>query len=216
MSMSLDDYRTDLQSALGDRGLQNDRLDRWINFAYLDLAGSVDFEVLEEDETVATVASTQTIDAPDNAMVVKLIRDTTNDNLLGWVPKGELFRRSASVEGRPTNWTRHGSLIYLHPIPDDAFDLFVVFKTSPTLFASEADVSVLPDIWDPAIFLLSVHHGLQALGDEQRSAAWFSRAVSYIQSRMTEQDLHANASGLGASLPMTGLMSRLAAQGGQG
>jgi len=214
--MTLDDYRTDVQSALGDRGFGNEKLDRWINYGYHDLAGSVDFEVLDDDETPATVAGTQTIDAPDNSMIVKLVRDTTSDNLLGWIPKAELFRRSTVTQGPPTSWTRHKDLIYLSPVPDAIYTLFVIFKTPPARFTVSTAVSVFPDIWDPAIFFLSVHHGLLAVGDEQRSAAWLSRAVTYIQTRMTEVDLHAEASGLGASLPSKGaaLQSRL--QGLQG
>jgi len=216
--MTLDDYRTDVQSALGDRGFGNERLDRWINFGYLDLAGSVDFEVLDDSEVVATVAATQTIDAPDNAMIVKLVRDTTSDNLLGWNPKAELFRKSMVTQGVPLNWTRHKDLIYLSPIPDAEYSLLVIFKTPPDRLAVSTAVSVFPDIWDPAIFQLSVHHALLAIGDEQRSASWLSRAVTYIQTRMTEADLHADASGLGASLPPSGqnLQKRLQGLQGQG
>ena len=203
--MTLDDFRTDLQSALGDRGFENPRLDRWINHGYLDLAGSVDFEVLNTDASIDTVAATQTIDTPSGAMIVQLVRDQDNDNLLGWVPKVEFFRRSASVSGKPTHWTRHGDLIYLYPIPDDAYEMWVPYKAAPELLAATLDVSVLPDIWDLAIFYLSAHHALVALGDEQRAASWFSRAVLYIQSRMTETDLHATAAGLGASLPGGGM-----------
>jgi hypothetical protein len=202
--MTMDDFRTDLQSAMGDKGIDNTRLDRWINYAYLDLAGSVDFEVLDEDDTVATVAATQTIDAPDNTMIIKFIRNTTSDALLGWVPKGELFRRSSVITGPPTQWTRHGSVIYLHPVPDAVYSLFIISKIPPDLMTSGTDVTVFPDTWDAAIFFLSVHYGLLAIGEEQRSAAWMSRAVSYIQSRMTEKDLHAKAAGLGASLPGDG------------
>jgi hypothetical protein len=216
--MTLDDFRTDVQSALGDRGFDNPRLDRWINYGYHDLAGSVDFEVLDDDETTATVDATQTIASPANSMVVKLIRNNTSDNLLGWVPKAELMRRSVTITSEPKNWTRHKDLIYLSPVPDGVYSLFVVFKTPPARFTTAVDVSVFPDIWDPAIFQLSVHHALLALGDEQRSVAWLSRAITYIQTRITEADLHAEASGLGASLPPSGanLQKRLASMQGQG
>ena len=73
------------------------------------------------------------------------------------------------------------------------------------------------DIWDPAIFLLAVHQGLLALGEEQRSAAFLGRAISYIQSKITETDMHMEASGLGGSLPsgLQALQNRLeAAKGG--
>ena len=40
--MTLADFQTDLQSALGDKGLANAKLNRWINAGYYDLAGAVE------------------------------------------------------------------------------------------------------------------------------------------------------------------------------
>lgn len=209
--LTLSDYRTDLQTALGDKGIVDSRLDRWINAAYLDLAGSVNFEILDADATVPTVASTASVTAPADSLVIELVRDTTSDRLLAWIPKAEYFARSAATEGEPLNWTRHGDDIYLHPIPDAIYSLFIPYKKSPDILATDAATSIFPAIWDHAIFLLSVHHATLVLGDEQRAAAWLSRAIVYIQSRMTEDDLHSGAPGLGASLPngLKGLTDRL-------
>ena len=216
--LSLANYRTDLQSALGDRGIANSRLDRWVNFGYLDLAGAVPFEILSNDESVNTVGSVQTITAPTNTLIIQFIKDTTSDNLLGWVPKNELLRRSITPTGVPTVWSRHKGLIYLSPVPNGVFALLIGTTEPPAALSSTGDLSVFPDTWDPAIFMLSVHHALLALGEEQRSTAWLGRAITYIQSRLTEQDLQANAAGLGASLPnggMSALQARLGPGGAQ-
>jgi hypothetical protein len=199
--MTLDDFRTDLQSALGDRGLGNPKLDRWVNFAYLDLAGAISFESLEDDITRSTVAANRAVAAPGNTLAIKVVRDTTNDRLLSWIPKPEYFRRSASASGQPTHWTRHGEEILLHPIPDDVFSLDIFYQTMPDRLTSPADTTILPDTWDVAIHLLSVYHGLQATGEEQRASAWWARAVNYIQTRLSEDLLQATSSGLGLSLP---------------
>ncbi len=216
--MSLDDLRTDVQSALGDKGITNSRLDRWINFGYLDLGGSVDFEILEGDTTTATSTGVQTIAVPTDTEIIKLIKDTTNDTLLGWIPKVEMFRRSITPTAVPINWTRHGNLIYLHPVPNGTINMFIVHKDAPAILSSGSDITVFADIWDPAVFLLAVHQGLLALGEDQRSASWLGRAISYIQSKITEVDMHVISSGLGASIPngLVGLQSRLAGLQGQG
>jgi len=80
--LTLANYRTEVQSALGDRGIGNTRLDQWINFGYLDLAGSVDFAVLDSNSSVNTINATQTIAVASDAAVIKFIKDTTSDNLL--------------------------------------------------------------------------------------------------------------------------------------
>lgn len=217
--MTLSDFRIDLQSALGDRGLHDPRLDRFINFGYLDLCGAVDFEVLEaQDVSQSTAIGNQNLNVPANAMLVRIVRDTTVGRLLGWIPKVEFYRRAFTPNAAPLNWTRDGAVIKLNPTPNAVDAMLIIYKKTPVLLAATTDVSVIPDIWDPAIFLLSVHHALLALGEEQRSTTWLARAISYIQSRMTENDLHENASGLGASIPigMHKLMARLGGAGAEG
>jgi len=209
--MTLADFRTDLQSALGERGFASARLDRWINFGYVDLTGAVAFEVLANDEGIATVDSQNYITAPTNTLVITNVRDSTNDILLGWIPKSEYLRRPQTGTGEPTHWTRHAGKILLHPVPDGAYTLDVYTIEPPAVMSIGTAVSVLPDTWDPAIFQLAVHHALLALGDEQRSAAWLSRAITYIGSRLTEADFAQGARGLEASIPqgMEALGARL-------
>ena len=209
--MTLANFRTDVQSALGDKGIGNSRLDRWINFGYHDLGGSVDFEILEKDTTTATVSGTQTIAVPTDTEIIRLIKDTTNDTLLGWLQKAEMFRRAITPTATPTHWSRHGGLIYLHPVPNAIINMFIVHKEAPVILSSSGAKTVLADIWDPAVFLLAVHHGLLALGEEQRSASWLGRAISYIQSKVTEQDIQAVTPGLDPSLPigLSALQNRL-------
>lgn len=205
--LTLANFRTDVQGALGDRGISSSKLDRWINFGYLDLAGAVEFEVLTNDENVNTVDAIQFITAPTNTLIIQFLKDTTSDNLLEWVPKSELFRRAITPKGQPLFWTRHKGLIYLHPVPDKAYTLFISTLEPPAALSSVSDVSLFPDTWDPAIFMLSVHHALLAIGEETRSSAWLARAITYIQSRMTEQDMQTDAAGLGASIPNSGMVA---------
>ena len=209
--MTLADFRTDVQSALGSKGISDGRMDRWINFGYHDLGGSVDFETLESDTTTVTVSGTQTIAVPSGTEIIKLIKDTTNDTLLGWVPKTELCRRSITPTAIPEVWTRHGDLIYFAPVPNAIINMFIIHKDAPTRLTSVGSKTVFPDTWDPAVFLLSVHHGLLALGEDARSASWLGRAISYIGSRITEVDMHSQAAGLGASIPggLQALQARL-------
>lgn len=210
--MTLDNFRTDLQSALGDRGIVNERLDRWINFGYLDICGSIDFEVLDEEDTTQSISTgANTANVPAGALIVKLVKDTTNDNLLGWIPKPEFHRLSASATGAPTKWTRHKNQIFVHPKPTATTAIRIIYKKPPTRLINATDVTVLPDVWDAAVFMLAVSYGMLALGEEQRAGVWLQRVVHYIQTRMTEERMHSGESGLGLSLPVVG-QSMLAQQ----
>jgi len=167
--LTLADFRIELQSALGDRGIDNTRLDQWINFGYLDLVGSVDFATLDSNSSVNTVNATQTVAVASNAAIIKFIKDTTSDNLLAWLPTIELFRRNITPTAQPTHWTREGDLIYLHPVPNGVFALSQFIKTPPTVLSAAGDLTVFIATWDDAVFTLAVHHALLALNEEQRA-----------------------------------------------
>jgi hypothetical protein len=188
--MALEDFRTEVQSALGNRGIANGRLDRWVNFSYLDITGSVDFEILDGSTTPVVAQNTNSTPVPVGAMVISLVRDTTNNNLLQWTPKTEFYRRSAAATGAPTVWARQEGTIYIHPTPTVATTLFIVHKKAPALLSGAADKAILPDTWDAAIFLLAASYGLSGLGEDERAIAWFQRAQAYIQTRMNEENLH--------------------------
>lgn len=199
--MTLTNFRDDTQSALGDRGLGNTSLDRWINQAYLDIAGAVEFDILQEEDTAqSTVNGTVSVNVPTGAHKVKYVRNTTGDTLLEWVPVTELYRRS-QTSGTPIVWTQRKNLILFNPIPNAVLALRIGYRKSPTVLSAVGDVTVLPDYWDAPIFILAVHYGLLSRGEDQRAMVWLQRAAAYIQSRITEKDLMEDR-GLNWTLPL--------------
>lgn len=201
--MTLTDFRTDVQSALGNRGIGNGQLDRWTNFGYLDLCGAVQHpELTEEDTSQSTANGTNFVNVPTGALVVTLVRNTTDDSKLDWIPLTEYWRRAQSA-GIAVAWTRQKSKILLNPVPNSIKALQILYIDTPTRLSAVSDTSVLTDTWDSAIFMLAVHHGLLALGEEGRAMVWFQRAVNYIQSRMVEGGLVPTMSGLGLTLAGT-------------
>ena len=215
--VTLAEYRTDVDDAMGSKGYATGSLDRWINYGLLDLAGAVKFDILENNEAPVTVSGQEWVTAPTNTLVIELVRDDTNNRLLAWIDKTEYFRRSQDSSGEPTHWTRHNALLYLHPVPDGAYTLFVATIEPPAALTTGSETSPFPDTWDSAIFMLAVHHGLLAKGQEQRSAVWLARAITYIASRITEADFSEAATGVGASIPrgLQSLTARLQGLGGE-
>jgi hypothetical protein len=220
--ITLTDLRTDLQTVLGNKGIAEAALDRYINFGYYDLAGAIEFEALTVQTALSTTASQAYINnatTPSTALVVLMLRDSTNDSLLGWVPRNEYFRRKQASTGVPQVWTRHPNSgvpsLFLHPVPNGVFSVEVTTIEPPTALSNGTDVSVLPTIYDPALFQLAVHHGLLAQNEEQRAMAWLGRAIAYLESRITETDFHESSRGLGPSIPKGLQMLKARAEGGQ-
>lgn len=208
--MALSDFRTDVNTALGNRGLPNAQVDRWVNFGYLEVTSAVRFEVLDGTDTIATVMSQNYIVAPTEVQYIRLVRDTSNDYLLGWVPKNVYYMKLQATSDVPKVWTRDGLNILLHPVPDAAYNLDVVSKKTPTLLSGDGDVTVLSDAWDPVILALAIHYGLLTLNEEQRALVWLQRAVAYAASRLTEEDLEIETRGLENSLaPGTSFAAKL-------
>jgi hypothetical protein len=203
--LTLTNFRDDLQAALGNKGHVNGTLDRWINLAYLDVTGSEAFEALtSEDTSQSTVSGTNSVNVPPGAHVVIVVRNTATDTKLDWLPKEEYWRYSQSSSGSPTKWTRQANKILLHPVPNAIQALRIVSTKSPTVLSGTSDLTAIPDTWDAAIFMISVHYGLLARGEEQRAMIWLQRAVAYMQSRMTEASVHMTTRGLEPQLGVQG------------
>lgn len=216
---TLEEFHTDLQGSLGNKGIVGDRLTRWVNSAYFELTGAIDFEILEATAEVATVAAQQAVAIPNTdstTVVVKHVRDNTSDNKLGWLDKAELLRKKRTPTATPLYWTRHAATILLHPVPDDIFALELYLKKDPTPLADTSSKTIIPASWDQAIQLLATHYGLLATGDEQRAMVWLNRAIAYLQTRTTEEDIHASTTGLSGSQPggVQALIQKLQMQAG--
>lgn len=202
--MLLSDFRTEVQSAIGDRGFTNSRLDRWINFGYLDLAGAIDFEELTDTAAFAGVIGQNNYPVPADARIVQLVINETDQRLLQFVDKSEFFRLERTVNAPPLKWTRVNDEILLNPTPDATDSFTIVYKKDPTRLINAADLIVLPDTWDAAVTILGTYHGLLAVGEEQRATQWFARAVNYIQSRITQEETFIRTPGLGLTYAVPG------------
>lgn len=203
--LQLSEYRTEVQSALGDRGVTDNRLDRWINFAYMELAGALDFETFDGESSATSSSGTNSLSVPTDSMTVKAVVDDDNDTLLQWVPKHEFFRLPRSQQGTPEKWTQHIDQVLLQPTPDSTVNYLVLYKDVPTRLSADTDTTAIPQVWDQAVYMLAVHYALMSLAEEQRASLWLQRAVQFIRTRVTEEDLEMSTPGVRPSWGSTGL-----------
>lgn len=195
--LKLLDFRDELDVTFGERNVDPIHYNRWINYAYFDLCTSVDFDVLDDELDITTVALTRSYDDPaGDYIIIKHVRDETNDYALTWLPKEDFFRLTAADNGEPKRWTLHKEKLWFYPNPDGAYSLLAIFKELPDALAEDGDPTVLHAGWDAAVSMLASHYGYMAMGEEARGIAWFNRAIAYIQSRMTDEGLQKNVPGL--------------------
>jgi len=143
----------------------------WINAAYIDIAtkktllgtkAGFYFPQLETvDTSQSTADGTAYVNVPSDCLTVRQIYDATNDRELSYIPPQTYFaytdRSDTSAESEPTEWTRHGTKIYLHPTPDDAYTLHIYYKKIPSLLSGDSDTTVLDDAWDEPILYLAAY-----------------------------------------------------------
>lgn len=194
--MALSDFRDELEVHFGERDIGEGPLNRWTNFAYLELCTGVDFEILDADHEFDTGSGDRDYTGPTTPLTIKLLRNTTQDEALTWAPKEEFFRLTWTKTGTPKRWTRHIDDILLWPTPTTIHAMIAVYKKTPTILALDADKTVLQAGWDQAISMLSTHYGYMSLGEEQRGVFWYNRAVNYINSRLTEGTFAGGQAGL--------------------
>ncbi len=196
MARALSDFHDDVQFALGNKGLGDTLMTRFINDAYLDVCGAVDIEDIIETGADTTADGTEAYSVPSGAIVVKNVVDTSNNYLLEFQPKSMFLGErdgTASARSKPKAWTRVDDELWLSPIPDDAYGLLILFKEVPTLLVDDTDELAIPEIWEPAVYMLAVHYGMMAQGDENRAMMWLQRAATYVQTRISDGDYYANS-----------------------
>ena len=194
--LALSDFEDELEVTFGERNLSAGTLARWINFGYLELCTAVDFEGLDAEDTFNTAVGDDDYTAPTDPLVIKIVRNMTQDEPLTWTPKEDFMRLEKGTNDTPKRWTRHIDDILVWPTPIAIESILVVYKDEPAALSAASDETVLPAAWDMAVTYLATGHGYMTLGEEARAIVWYNKAISYINSRMTEGNLASGTAGL--------------------
>jgi hypothetical protein len=142
----------------------------WVNKAYNRIATqgtffgvSVRMPQLETSETKATVDGQAYVTTPTDALCVMDVYDTTNNVLLDNVTWHDYLentdRATATYEGKPEEWVRSGSYIYLYPTPDAVYTMRIYYHKIPAAMVLDAATSELGNEWDEPIITLAAYIG---------------------------------------------------------
>jgi hypothetical protein len=197
---TLTDFRDLLSTALGNRGIGNEKLDLWITLAYVEVMTSAGHAQLVQCAELNTVKNEPSYVLPPGILGIETILDHTNGRTLLRTGIDNLKNYSKDERGEPKLWARLGAGFELWPIPDAVYKIEAVYFKEAAKLVNGVDKSILPSTWDNAIYLLSVHYALSALGEDQaKTQEWFTRAIAYMRSRFTDDDYAAGS----PSMPFT-------------
>ena len=153
----------------------------WINQAYrqlcsqdyvLGLKKRLYFPQLFTSTTATTVDGTAYVSVPTDALYITDIFDTTNGKKLTHITQKQYLeytdRTTAASEGDPSQWTRFGARIYLHPTPDAAMTMTIYYKKLPAELSGTL-TTVIGAEWDDVIIELAAYKAFLWLHEYEKS-----------------------------------------------
>jgi hypothetical protein len=153
----------------------------WTNQAYrqlcsqdyiLGLKKRLYFPQLMTSSTADTVDGDAYVTTPSGALYITEVFDTTNGKKLKHITWKQYIeytdRTSTSSEGDPSEWTRSGSRIYLHPTPDAAMTMTMYYKKLPDSLSGTL-TTVIGAEWDDVIIELAAYKAFTWLHEYDKS-----------------------------------------------
>ena len=154
-----------------------------INKAYKDIISKNRFWELKHkftfpelnafDTDQSTTDGVNYVNTPSDALIVYDIFDTTNTTLLDKFMSMREFvkmsdRSDTDREAPPQKWIRSGTKLYLHPTPDDEYELEISYRKIPDDMSgtSTTDIS---EMWDEPILELAAYKLHRLLGEWERA-----------------------------------------------
>jgi len=141
----------------------------WINQSYrqlcsqdyiLGLKKRLYFPQLFTSSTASTADTTAFVSVPENCLYITEVFDTTNGKKLKHITWKQYIeytdRTAASSEGDPSEWTRSGGRIYIHPTADATMTLTIYFKKLVTDLSGTLTTDIGAE-WDDAIIELATY-----------------------------------------------------------
>lgn len=200
--MTLADFEDDLNFSLGERMQQdNSRLDRWINQGYVELCSRVEFDVLKDRETKATVAEQDYVSLVATYTSIISLADLTNKRRLRYTALRNFHSLDPEVQGNPKLWSMLGLKLLLWPVPDGVFDISALFFKEPTILSAQDSVTVLPSVWDHGILLFAEKNAWLALRETANATLAYQAAQNYVAETQKEMDLNMGRPSVGLEVP---------------
>ena len=185
--MTFEQFRSELSLNLAGKNPAPERLGRWVNWAILNLGTYVEFDEMRETAALTTVVGTRSYNVASD--LVGILTVELGNRKLKNARRVPSTGEDAVREGKPSHWTRREDTIILWPTPDEVETGIIEYTKEPAVLSSATSVSPFRAHWDVAIVMLSTHHGLLSLGEQDAADRWLGRFLGYVGSRKTQLNI---------------------------
>ena len=198
--MTLAEISDEVSLNIGGKAPAPERLTRWINWGYINLAtySRMRFPEIETSEPFNVFDGVNTYPVPTDPPFLGLIkielRDTSTDPDTSHKTLQKMKREFFELadEAQPTHYKRRGTDFIVWPTPDQLYEGYIVYMFTPTALSNATDVTIFDASWDVAIVMLGTHHALLSLGRSEEADKWLGRFLGYASSRLKAIDIEAD------------------------
>lgn len=183
--------RTELSLRLAGRpDVTTDRLNQWVNFAYIDVCSSLELEELESGFSFNTVIGQPFYKVPISvgSTLLAAIVDAVNYPIEGGLPLIKIdrdrYRREPLLADEPKAFFRQSGMIVLYPTPTAVRTVAVDFKIRPVKLTSDDHSPILPYEWHEAVLLLAKAKGHAALLEPDLAAVAENDWVNFTRRKV--------------------------------
>lgn len=174
--MTLATIRTQIQTEIGGRTDQNTLIDDSINFAYEEIATTLEIKELQKTAYTTTVDEQYQYLLPSDCYAVFWVKNETDNDLLEEATMRQFDELDETDTGTPTKWARWGenSLFIFDSVPNDNDgDNYVIkirYWIRVTRLSVDGDDHLLPNEFEHGVRLLAAANVHLSLNDLERSA----------------------------------------------
>lgn len=184
---TLEQFRDDVNLALGEKRQGNERLDQWINDAHIELFGMLDLQGRRTCGTSSTVIDQREYNVPLDLLATLVLKDTTNKKRLVRTAIENFESFDQTTVGDPTRYARVDDILHLFPLPNAVVTLQLFYIKEPAVFTLATDLSELPAMYDRIIHLIALRNALIDLEKNDRATFMFQIAQNKLRELPTEE-----------------------------
>lgn len=180
--------RSELFYQLGGRDdLTDDRLDKLINWAYLDLWTSLKLDESQSSYGFNTVPGQALYALPYQVRSTLGAAIVDQTSAYGGVPLEKIdltaYRRLEVASGPPRQFFRSDRVLVLYPTPDQIYPAIVDFRLRPAPLVADTDSPVLGHEWHETILLNARKKGFSALQEFDKAMPANNDFIDHVRRR---------------------------------
>jgi hypothetical protein len=151
------------------------RINRWINWAYRNLAAMLKLSELKASMQLNLAVGQPFYLLPVQVRSIQAVSmadaiDYANKGIKLFLSNEDEYRRQSDRSGTPQNYFRFGRMLVVYPDPDTLFPIYLEFLIRPKDLVADTDSPILPQEFHESLLLYARHKAWRSLRNYQEAS----------------------------------------------